>query len=50
MSATKSWFVSVLALLGLVLALHGLGVDASASLGSALRGAEHFLGTPLALV
>jgi hypothetical protein len=49
MSAAKSWFVSVLAVLGLVLALHGLGLDLTASLGSALHGAEHFLGTPLAL-
>jgi hypothetical protein len=31
----------------LVLALHHLGVDVSAALGNAVRGAEHFLGQPL---
>jgi hypothetical protein len=47
MSATMSWFVSVVAILGLVLAMHHLGVDLSASLGSVLRGTEHFLNQPL---
>lgn len=49
MSAAMSWFVSVMAVLALVFALHGLGVDVSASLGSVLHGAEHFLGQPLSL-
>ena len=47
MSATMSWFVSVLAVLGLVLALHHLGVDVGASVGAVLRDTEHLLGQPL---
>jgi hypothetical protein len=47
MSAAMSWFVSVVAVLGLVLALHHLGVDVSAHVGAAVRGAEHLLGQPL---
>jgi hypothetical protein len=47
MSAATSWFVSVVAVLGLVLAMHHLGVDISSTLGSALRGTEHFLNQPL---
>ncbi len=47
MSAMMSWFVSVLAVLGLVLALHHLGIDLSATLGTALRSTEHLLGQPL---
>ena len=49
MSAAMSWMVSVVAVLGLVLALHHLGIDVSATLGTALRGAEHILGQPLVL-
>ncbi|MFY9716372.1 MAG: hypothetical protein WAK40_00310 [Thermoplasmata archaeon] len=50
MSAGSSWFVSILAVLGLVLALHGLGVNAGSTLGTVLRGTIHLLGEPLALV
>jgi hypothetical protein len=47
MTAVMSWFLSVLAILGLVLALNHLGVDVVASIGSVLHGTEHFLGRPL---
>ena len=47
MRAMESWFVSVLMILGLVLALHHLGVDVTASVGSTLRNLEHFLNQPL---
>jgi len=47
MSAFMTWFVSVLAVLGLVLALHHLGVDVSAHLSATLRSTEHFLNQPL---
>ena len=47
MSALMSWFVSVVAVLGLVLALHHLGVDVSTNLGAVVHDAEQFLGQPL---
>ena len=47
MSAWMSWFVALVGVLGLVVALHHLGVDLSATLGTALRSTEHFLGQPL---
>jgi hypothetical protein len=47
MTAMKSWFLSVLAILGLVLILNHLGVDVTAAMGSAVHGAEHLLGRPL---
>lgn len=47
MTAISSWALSVLGVLGLVLALHHLGVDVTADLGAILRGTEHFLGQPL---
>ncbi|HTT16463.1 MAG TPA: hypothetical protein VMH49_03785 [Thermoplasmata archaeon] len=47
MSAATGWFVTVVAVLGLVLALHHLGVDISAGVGAAVRDAELFLGQPL---
>ncbi len=49
MSAWTSWIVSVVLILGLVLAVHHLGFDVSATLGSTLRSTEHFLGQPLTL-
>jgi hypothetical protein len=49
MSAATGWFVSIVAFLGLVLALHQLGVNAGAVLGTVLRGVVHILGQPLAL-
>jgi anthranilate/para-aminobenzoate synthase component II len=47
MTAMMSWFLSVLAILGLVLALHALGVDVMSTVGQVLHGTEHFLGQPL---
>jgi len=47
MSAMMSWFVSVMAVLGLVLALHHLGLDISANVGAFVQDAEHVLGQPL---
>ncbi|MGI0072010.1 MAG: hypothetical protein ACRECT_08120 [Thermoplasmata archaeon] len=47
MTAAMSWFVSVLAVLGLVLALNHLGVDVMAMVGTMLHGAEHVLNRPL---
>ncbi|HLM70381.1 MAG TPA: hypothetical protein VK423_03250 [Thermoplasmata archaeon] len=47
MTAVTSWALSLLGVLGLVLALHHLGLDVTASLGSMLRGTEHFLAQPL---
>ena len=47
MTAASSWFVLVGAVLGLVLALHHLGVDVSAHVGAVLHDAELFLGQPL---
>jgi hypothetical protein len=50
MSAATSWFVSVMAILGLVLALHHLGLDVTIGLGMFVHGAEHVLGQPLFLL
>jgi len=47
MSAGTGWFVSVVAVLALVLALHQLGVNATADLTTVLRAAVHVLGQPL---
>ena len=47
MSAATSWFTTFLAVLGLVLALHHLGVDISGSVGAIMRDAELFLGQPV---
>ncbi|MGA7476372.1 MAG: hypothetical protein WBW47_04035 [Thermoplasmata archaeon] len=47
MTAVTSWALTVLGILCLVLFLHSLGVDVTASLGSMLRGTEHFLSQPL---
>jgi hypothetical protein len=47
MSAMKSWFLTVVAVLGLVLVLHHLGVDVTGTIGSAVHGAEQLLGRPL---
>ncbi len=47
MSAATGWFFTVVAVLGLVLALHHLGLDVIASVGTALHDLEHFLGQPL---
>ena len=47
MTAVTSWALTVLGILCLVLFLHQLGVDVTATLGSLLRGTEHFLSQPL---
>lgn len=47
MRAMEAWAVSVLMILGLVIALHQLGLDVTASLGSALRSIAHLLNEPL---
>jgi hypothetical protein len=47
MTAVMSWFLSVLAVLGLVVALNHLGVDVMSSVGSVLHGTLHLLGEPL---
>ena len=47
MSAATGWFVSVVVLLGFVLALYHLGVNATGALGEMLRSTEHILGRPL---
>ena len=47
MSAMTSWCVAVVAVLGLVLALHHLGVDVSTSVGAFMQGAVRLLGQPL---
>ncbi|HYA56890.1 MAG TPA: hypothetical protein VEH57_00250 [Thermoplasmata archaeon] len=47
MHAIRAWFVSVVALLALTLALHHLGVDLSAGVANFLHGTEHLLGRPL---
>ncbi len=44
MKLMTNWFVFVMVLLGLVLALHHVGVDVTASLGGALRNTAHVLG------
>ncbi len=47
MKLMTTWFVLVIVLLGLVLALHHVGVDVTGSLGGALRSTEHVLGHPV---
>ena len=47
MNTMTTWFVSVMVLLGLVVALHHLGLDVTASLGAAVRNTEHVLNRPL---
>jgi len=49
MGAGMAWFVSIVGVLALVFALHQLGVNAIADLGTMLRGAVHVLGQPLSL-
>lgn len=47
MSAASGWSVTILAGLGLVFALHHLGLDLPVVVGAVLHGIEHFLGLPL---
>jgi hypothetical protein len=43
----EAWTVSILAVLGLVIALNSLGVSAGVVLGSIVHGAEQILNRPL---
>ncbi|MCI4364580.1 MAG: hypothetical protein L3K10_00725 [Thermoplasmata archaeon] len=43
----EAWTVSILAVLGLVIALNSLGVSVPSVLGAILHGTEHFLNQPL---
>ena len=47
MSAVMSWFVSVIAVLGLVIMLHHLGINLTADVGPTLRSTVHLLAQPL---
>ena len=47
MKLMTTWFVFVMVLLGLVLALHHVGVDVTANIGGALRSTAHVLGHPI---
>jgi hypothetical protein len=46
-SAATGWFVSVVAVLGLVLGLHHLGVNLSANVTAMVHDVELLLGQPL---
>jgi hypothetical protein len=50
MTAMKSWFLTVIGVLGLVLVLHHLGVDVTGAIAGAMHGAEQILGRPLMTV
>jgi hypothetical protein len=50
MGAATAWFVSVVAVLGLVLGLYHLGVNATGVLGTLLRSWVHLLGEPLVIL
>ncbi|MGD0256674.1 MAG: hypothetical protein ABSB90_02165 [Thermoplasmata archaeon] len=43
----EAWTVSILAVLGLVIALNSLGVSVPAALGAIVHGAEQVLNRPL---
>jgi hypothetical protein len=45
--SAEAWTISILAVLGLVLALNTLGVSVPAILGSILHGTEQVLNRPL---
>lgn len=47
MSAGTAWFVAVVMCLGLVIALHGLGVNAGSDLGTMIRTTVRVLGQPI---
>jgi len=47
MTAMKSWCLTVIGVLGLVLVLHHLGVDVTGAISGAVHGAEQILGRPL---
>ena len=47
MGAFIAWSVSILAVLGLAVSLHHLGVDVAGSIVGTAHAVEHFLNTPL---
>ena len=47
MSAMRSWFLAVVAVLALVLALHHLGVDVMAEVASVMANTKQVLARPL---
>ena len=47
MSAVRAWAYSVVAVLGLVLALNHLGVDLTGTMVSVAHGTLHFLNQPI---
>ena len=47
MSAFRAWFYSVVALLGLVLAVQHLGVDVAGATATVVHGVERILNQPL---
>jgi uncharacterized membrane protein YidH (DUF202 family) len=47
MGAFVAWSTTVLAILGLAISLHHLGVDVAASIVSTAHSVEHFLNTPI---
>jgi hypothetical protein len=50
MTAMKSWFLTVIGVLGLVLVLHHLGVDVTGAITGVMHSAMRILGRPLVLV
>jgi len=50
MGAITGWFVTIVAVLGLFVALHHLGVDVAATVVGVAHGVEGFLNTPLVSV
>jgi hypothetical protein len=47
MGAFIAWSASILAVLGLAISLHHLGVDVATSIVTTAHSVEHFLNTPL---
>jgi uncharacterized membrane protein YidH (DUF202 family) len=47
MGAFLAWFTTVVLVLSFVLVLHQIGFDVTPMVGTAVRGLEHLLGTPL---
>ncbi len=47
MGAVIGWFATIIAVLGLVMALHHLGVDIASAIGGVARNVEGFLNTPV---
>jgi hypothetical protein len=47
MSVVRAWGYAILGILGLVLALHQLGVDVAGAMSAVVQGVEQFLNRPL---